>query len=68
MDFQDTTKNKGIKGFVEKAFILFSVGDEVNCPRKDCDDLQALMCIKAALKDPHGVLAKWDSDAADPCS
>lgn len=26
------------------------------------------MSIKAALKDPHGVLAKWDSDAADPCS
>ncbi|KAL1826341.1 hypothetical protein ACET3Z_004753 [Daucus carota] len=32
------------------------------------DRVQALMSIKAALKDPHGVLAKWDSDAADPCS
>ncbi|XP_074336622.1 protein NSP-INTERACTING KINASE 1-like [Apium graveolens] len=31
-------------------------------------EVQALMSIKAALKDPHGVLAKWDSDAADPCS
>ncbi|KAK1387372.1 hypothetical protein POM88_015550 [Heracleum sosnowskyi] len=31
-------------------------------------EVQALMSIKAALKDSHGVLAKWDSDAADPCS
>ena len=29
---------KGIKAFVEKAFALFSVGDELKCPCKDCDD------------------------------
>ncbi|KAL8134452.1 hypothetical protein AgCh_009463 [Apium graveolens] len=29
---------KGIKAFVEKAFGLFSIGDELKCPRKDCDD------------------------------
>ncbi|XP_074374487.1 uncharacterized protein LOC141714890 [Apium graveolens] len=29
---------KGIKAFVEKAFGLFSVGDELKCPCKDCDD------------------------------
>lgn len=26
------------------------------------------MSIRGGLKDPHGVLAKWDFDAADPCS
>nr|GMD66334.1 protein NSP-INTERACTING KINASE 1-like [Ipomoea batatas] len=30
--------------------------------------LQALMGIKASLKDPHGVLDNWDEDAVDPCS
>ncbi|KAL8155641.1 hypothetical protein AgCh_000876 [Apium graveolens] len=29
---------KGIKAFVEKAFGLFSIGDELKCPCKDCDD------------------------------
>ncbi|MCD7463851.1 histidine kinase osmosensor [Datura stramonium] len=30
--------------------------------------VQALMAIKAALKDPHGVLDNWDSTSVDPCS
>lgn len=30
--------------------------------------VQALMGIKAALVDPHGVLENWDGDAVDPCS
>lgn len=30
--------------------------------------VQALMGIKASLRDPHGVLDNWDADAVDPCS
>jgi hypothetical protein len=30
--------------------------------------VQALMGIKASLKDPHGVLDNWDTDSVDPCS
>nr|GMC66756.1 protein NSP-INTERACTING KINASE 1-like isoform X2 [Ipomoea batatas]GMD41916.1 protein NSP-INTERACTING KINASE 1-like isoform X2 [Ipomoea batatas] len=30
--------------------------------------VQALMGIKASLKDPHAVLDNWDEDAVDPCS
>lgn len=30
--------------------------------------VQALMGIKASLKDPHGVLDNWDIDSVDPCS
>ncbi|KAK2983925.1 hypothetical protein RJ640_017846 [Escallonia rubra] len=31
-------------------------------------EVQALIGIKAAIKDPHGVLSNWDADAVDPCS
>ncbi|KAJ0965458.1 hypothetical protein J5N97_026596 [Dioscorea zingiberensis] len=31
-------------------------------------EVQALMGIKASLKDPHGVLDNWDQDSVDPCS
>ncbi|KAK3015410.1 hypothetical protein RJ639_007482 [Escallonia herrerae] len=31
-------------------------------------EVQALMGIKAAIKDPRGVLGNWDADAVDPCS
>ncbi|KAL3526662.1 hypothetical protein ACH5RR_011318 [Cinchona calisaya] len=31
-------------------------------------EVQALMAIKAALEDPHGVLDNWDGDSVDPCS
>ncbi|KAG1327501.1 putative protein NSP-INTERACTING KINASE 1 [Cocos nucifera] len=31
-------------------------------------EVQALMCIKDSLKDPHGVLENWDRDSVDPCS
>ncbi|XP_073292938.1 protein NSP-INTERACTING KINASE 1-like isoform X1 [Primulina huaijiensis] len=31
-------------------------------------EVQALMGIKSALRDPHGVLENWDGDAVDPCS
>lgn len=31
-------------------------------------EVQALMGIKSALRDPRGVLENWDGDAVDPCS
>uniref|UniRef100_A0A5B7ANC6 non-specific serine/threonine protein kinase n=1 Tax=Davidia involucrata TaxID=16924 RepID=A0A5B7ANC6_DAVIN len=31
-------------------------------------EVEALMSIKHALVDPHGVLSNWDEDAVDPCS
>ncbi|KAF7803141.1 protein NSP-INTERACTING KINASE 1-like [Senna tora] len=31
-------------------------------------EVQALMGIKASLRDPHGVLDNWDANAVDPCS
>ncbi|CAH9084325.1 unnamed protein product [Cuscuta europaea] len=31
-------------------------------------EVQALMDIKACLKDPRGVLDRWDANAVDPCS
>ncbi|CAH9092651.1 unnamed protein product [Cuscuta epithymum] len=31
-------------------------------------EVQALIGIKAALKDPNGILDKWDGTAVDPCS
>ncbi|GAA0154984.1 transmembrane signal receptor [Lithospermum erythrorhizon] len=31
-------------------------------------EVQALISIKASLKDPHGVLENWDEDSVDPCS
>lgn len=31
-------------------------------------EVQALMAIKHALADPHGVLDNWDGDSVDPCS
>ncbi|XP_049932899.1 protein NSP-INTERACTING KINASE 1-like isoform X2 [Nymphaea colorata] len=31
-------------------------------------EVQALMGIKTALRDPHNVLDNWDGDSVDPCS
>ncbi|XP_058112366.1 protein NSP-INTERACTING KINASE 1-like [Magnolia sinica] len=31
-------------------------------------EVQALIGIKASLKDPHNVLQNWDQDSVDPCS
>ena len=30
--------------------------------------VDALISIRAALNDPHGVLNNWDVDSVDPCS
>ncbi|XP_058067816.1 probable LRR receptor-like serine/threonine-protein kinase At2g23950 [Magnolia sinica] len=31
-------------------------------------EVQALISIRTALNDPHGVLSNWDEDSVDPCS
>ncbi|XP_059635988.1 probable LRR receptor-like serine/threonine-protein kinase At4g30520 isoform X2 [Cornus florida] len=31
-------------------------------------EVQALITIRSALNDPHGVLNNWDEDSVDPCS
>ena len=30
--------------------------------------VEALINVKMALNDPHGVLSNWDEDSVDPCS
>lgn len=30
--------------------------------------MEALISIREALDDPHGVLNNWDEDSVDPCS
>ena len=30
--------------------------------------MEALISIREALHDPHGVLNNWDEDSVDPCS
>ncbi|XP_031110223.1 protein NSP-INTERACTING KINASE 1-like [Ipomoea triloba] len=49
---------------------LYFLGSAVSVlsPKGVNFEVQALMGIKAALKDPHGVLDNWDGDAVDPCS
>ncbi|KAI8534288.1 hypothetical protein RHMOL_Rhmol10G0078800 [Rhododendron molle] len=53
-------------------FLIFSwVWTSANCmlsPKGVNFEVQALMGIKASLKDPHGVLDNWDGNAVDPCS
>ncbi|XP_058187828.1 protein NSP-INTERACTING KINASE 1-like [Rhododendron vialii] len=53
-------------------FLTFSwVWTSANCmlsPKGVNFEVQALMGIKASLKDPHGVLDNWDGNAVDPCS
>ncbi|KAJ6698690.1 LRR RECEPTOR-LIKE SERINE/THREONINE-PROTEIN KINASE-RELATED [Salix purpurea] len=31
-------------------------------------EVEALISIREALQDPHGVLSNWDEDSVDPCS
>ncbi|KAL2502412.1 putative LRR receptor-like serine/threonine-protein kinase [Forsythia ovata] len=31
-------------------------------------EVEALIAIRGALNDPHGVLGNWDEDSVDPCS
>ncbi|BBG92957.1 Leucine-rich repeat protein kinase family protein [Prunus dulcis] len=31
-------------------------------------EVEALISLRLALNDPHGVLNNWDEDSVDPCS
>lgn len=48
--------------------VLFSSSNALLSPKGVNFEVQALMCVKANLKDPHGVLSNWDHDSVDPCS
>ncbi|KAJ8546266.1 hypothetical protein K7X08_018849 [Anisodus acutangulus] len=55
--------------FMFVAFLaLWSSAAGLLSPKGVNFEVQALMAIKAALKDPHGVLDNWDSTSVDPCS
>lgn len=49
-------------------FFLAMVVDAVLSPDGVNYEVQALIGVKASLKDPHGVLGNWDKDSVDPCS
>ncbi|MBA0860352.1 hypothetical protein Goshw_016814 [Gossypium schwendimanii] len=56
-------------GFYFLAFLWFWVPiNGLLSPKGVNYEVQALMAIKDALHDPHGVLDNWDADAVDPCS
>lgn len=55
--------------FLVLAFFCFWVSTNgLLSPKGVNFEVQALMAIKATMKDPHGVLDNWDGDAVDPCS
>lgn len=47
---------------------LFSPALGLLSPKGVNFEVQALMSIKASLRDPHGVLENWDINSVDPCS
>lgn len=49
-------------------FFFFTTASGLLSPKGVNSEVQALMGIKDSLRDPHGVLEKWDGDAVDPCS
>ncbi|KAK4271871.1 hypothetical protein QN277_020499 [Acacia crassicarpa] len=62
-------------GKLREAVLCFAVllwfwgsANAVLSPKGVNFEVQALMGIKASLRDPHGVLDNWDADAVDPCS
>ncbi|KAK8588653.1 hypothetical protein V6N12_023077 [Hibiscus sabdariffa] len=56
-------------GFYFMAFLWFWAPiNGLLSPKGVNYEVQALMAIKEALKDPRGVLDNWDADAVDPCS
>ncbi|XP_060191929.1 protein NSP-INTERACTING KINASE 1-like isoform X1 [Lycium barbarum] len=63
-------KRREIKAaFLYVAFLaLWSSAAGLLSPKGVNFEVQALMAIKVALKDPHGVLDNWDTTSVDPCS
>ncbi|KAH7674524.1 Non-specific serine/threonine protein kinase protein [Dioscorea alata] len=58
----------GIFLFLLLLFWFSGFGSCLLSPKGVNFEVQALMGIKASLKDPHGVLDNWDQDSVDPCS
>uniref|UniRef100_M1AML1 non-specific serine/threonine protein kinase n=1 Tax=Solanum tuberosum TaxID=4113 RepID=M1AML1_SOLTU len=54
--------------YVATFLVLWSSAAGLLSPKGVNFEVQALMAIKVALKDPHGVLDNWDSTSVDPCS
>lgn len=60
---------RGGASFCVWAFFWFwTSADGLLSPKGVNFEVQALMGIKASLKDPRGVLDNWDGDSVDPCS
>ncbi|XP_050384340.1 protein NSP-INTERACTING KINASE 1-like [Argentina anserina] len=60
---------QGAKAVLCLAFVCCWIcGNGLLSPKGVNFEVQALMGIKEALEDPHGVLSNWDYDAVDPCS
>ncbi|THU47237.1 hypothetical protein C4D60_Mb09t13390 [Musa balbisiana] len=56
-------------GLLVLVFLLtWSPAAAVLSPKGVNYEVQALMGVKASLKDPHSVLENWDQDSVDPCS
>ncbi|TMX03766.1 hypothetical protein EJD97_014170 [Solanum chilense] len=54
--------------YVATFLALWSSAAGLLSPKGVNFEVQALMAIKVALKDPRGVLDNWDSTSVDPCS
>ncbi|XP_055805764.1 protein NSP-INTERACTING KINASE 1-like [Solanum dulcamara] len=64
-------KRRDIKAaflYVATFLALWTSASGLLSPKGVNFEVQALMSIKVALKDPHGVLDNWDSTSVDPCS
>ncbi|KAJ7955693.1 Serine/threonine protein kinase [Quillaja saponaria] len=48
-------------------FLLCSSGVSLSYEPRN-HEVEALISIRTALNDPHGVLNNWDEDSVDPCS
>ncbi|XP_020109090.1 protein NSP-INTERACTING KINASE 1-like isoform X1 [Ananas comosus] len=58
----------GVFSFLMLFFSVWFSANAVLSPKGVNYEVQALMSIKASLKDPCGVLDSWDKDSVDPCS
>ncbi|XP_020255330.1 protein NSP-INTERACTING KINASE 1-like [Asparagus officinalis] len=70
LDSADSMRADRGKAWLHLLVLLCSLAssDALLSPKGVNFEVQALMGIKASLKDPHGVLENWDHDSVDPCS
>ncbi|XP_073003259.1 protein NSP-INTERACTING KINASE 1-like [Typha latifolia] len=62
------TKKRKLEVLLTAFFLCWVSIDAMLSPKGVNFEVQALMGMKASLKDPHGVLDNWDKDSVDPCS